>query len=1033
MTAVRMAMIVAVVCGSLCTFGCAPSNEAAFGTMETQFRQLPMEARRITGPLFWLHGDESKERLEQYVGIVAEGGNGTFTAESRPHQDWMGEGWWRDLAICLEAAKKNDLQMWIFDEKWWPSGEVGGKVPQEFSSKTMVATEQETAGPGKYEADGLGGWYFIALIAGKVTDAGIDADSLVDLGGQSKEGKVVWDVPEGKWKVMRFEWKYSRILGKGANLLVDGADQAATDWYIKTVYQPHYDRFKADFGKTIPGFFYDEPETQGDWGSAVIPMLKERGIDWKKALVAWKFKLAGEQQAAAKYQYQDAFAEAWGKTLFGGITEWCHKHKVQSIGHFLEHSWEYLNPNLCAGNMFQLLKYSDMGAIDAVFAQFVEGKRDPGLWQTPKHASSISHVYGKKDDIAMVEIFGARGQDLTYPEMKWWTDHMFVSGVNFMIPHSFNPKSPFDLDCPPYFYNGGYEPRWPLYRVYADYASRLSVMLSGGRHVCPVALLYLGNSRHVGKTVTPEQLSTALQDSLFDFDWLPYDAWETDTRIDGGSLRLQKEEYRVLVVPPVEVIPYATLEKAKAFFDAGGVVIGYGFLPTLSATLGKDSKDITAIRQAVWGAPKPGMAVCKTNAKGGRSYLLPQEPTVAQIQAAMKDAGVTATMEVLEGVTDNWLHVVHRQKAGRDIFFVCNQNITPGARTYRLRFHAAGVPEMWDPMRNEIHSIAYNRTGDAADVSITLAPYESMVFVFNPDERKLVARFDPKQTQGLKEVAVTADALPESPLAIPPQAAEGGDPLEGLKWVWMPGGNPAATAKVGTCFFRKRMELPAGTKVKSAKFIGTADNAMLLWVNGKRVDSTGQGFDNWKEISNTELTGLFLNGTNMLAISVVNGSDQPNPAGLIGKFVVELDNGSKVTAAIDASWKVSEQAAAGWQASDFDDKGWAAAGEFAAYGEGPWKTISGRSLTLSPIQRATPYAGHFVLDSSFKAGTERLMLAVEGVGPETAARVTVNGKYAGGFIERPETVDLTEYVKPGRNDIRIEPFMPKSVKVFVCP
>jgi hypothetical protein len=130
---------------------------------------------------------------------------------------------------------------------------------------------------------------------------------------------------------------------------------------------------------------------------------------------------------------------------------------------------------------------------------------------------------------------------------------------------------------------------------------------------------------------------------------------------------------------------------------------------------------------------------------------------------------------------------------------------------------------------------------------------------------------------------------------------------------------------------------------------------------------------------------------------------------------------------------VSEQGAAGWQASDFDDKGWASAGEFAAYGEGPWKTISGRSVTLSPIQRATPYAGHFVLDASFKAGAERLMLAVQGVGPEVAARVTVNGKYAGGFIERPETVDLTPYIKPGQNDIRIEPFMPKVVQIFVCP
>jgi hypothetical protein len=60
-----------------------------------------------------------------------------------------------------------------------------------------------------------------------------------------------------------------------------------------------------------------------------------------------------------------------------------------------------------------------------------------------------------------------------------------------MIPHSFNPRAPFDGDCPPYFYNGGFEPRYPLHRVYCDYTSRLSVMLSGGRHVCPVALLYL--------------------------------------------------------------------------------------------------------------------------------------------------------------------------------------------------------------------------------------------------------------------------------------------------------------------------------------------------------------------------------------------------------------------------------------------------------------------------------------------------------------------------------------------------------------
>ena len=50
-------------------------------------------------------------------------------------------------------------------------------------------------------------------------------------------------------------------------------------------------------------------------------MLAEWKVDWKKAYVAYKFELAGEEQAAARYQYLDAFAEAWGRTMYGGMTE----------------------------------------------------------------------------------------------------------------------------------------------------------------------------------------------------------------------------------------------------------------------------------------------------------------------------------------------------------------------------------------------------------------------------------------------------------------------------------------------------------------------------------------------------------------------------------------------------------------------------------------------------------------------------------------------------------------------------------------
>ena len=147
----------------------APAAPDDMAALERQFRQLPMEARRLTGPLFWLHGDESQQRLELYVGKVAEGGNGCFTAESRPHVDWLGPGWFRDLAICLEAAKKHNLKMWIFDEKWWPSQGVGGNVPPRYAAKRLEAAAVDVEGPRAWEAEGYGGERYVAAVAGRLT------------------------------------------------------------------------------------------------------------------------------------------------------------------------------------------------------------------------------------------------------------------------------------------------------------------------------------------------------------------------------------------------------------------------------------------------------------------------------------------------------------------------------------------------------------------------------------------------------------------------------------------------------------------------------------------------------------------------------------------------------------------------------------------------------------------------------------------------------------------------------------------------
>lgn len=739
--------------------------EADLAALESQFNDLPMAARRLTGPLYWLHGTETQAELENELSRVAEGGNGSFTAEARPHNDWLGKGWYRDLDICLAAAKKHDLQMWIFDDYWWPSQMMGGRVPAAYGSKQLVAAAATVSGPVRHRASGCAGEKFITVVAGKeLPDGTVDGASLLDLAASIRDGTLDWEVPPGKWKIMTFTWEFKGAHGKQQKYIaVDGASPDCVDWFIKTVYQPHYDRYQEDFGKTIRGYFYDEPETPGDWGSDLPKWMAEHGIDLKKALVAYKFALAGDEQVAGKYGYLDSFAESWGRTMYGGLARWCREHKVVSMGHFMEHA--FFDQGFNAGNVMQLMKYSDLGGMDLVCQQLYPGQRPEAIYQTPKFASSVSHIYARAEnnDVAFSEIFGAYGQAVTYPEMKWLADWHQVRGVNFLIPHSFNPRAPLDKDCPPYFYNGGFEPRWPLYKVWADYSSRLSLMLTGGRHVCPVAFVHVGQSTHVGHSLRPESMTTALQDALFDCDWLPYDAWEDLAKVDNATIRLRQEAYRVLVLPAAEVIPWKTLAKANEFLEAGGVVVGYGFLPTRSATLGKTTADIAALRQSIWGTDaKPGTAVCKTTPAGGRSYLLPEKPTAEQIQAALTlDAGIHPTVEVAEGRTDNWLHVLHRNQAGRDVFLICNQNHLGAARKFRLRVTAAGVPECWDPMRNEIRALSYRRDGDVAEIDLTLQPSESVLLVFQASQRALPLR--DADTAPLHELAVRDTRPPSTP------------------------------------------------------------------------------------------------------------------------------------------------------------------------------------------------------------------------------------------------------------------------------
>ena len=177
------------------------------------------------------------------------------------------------------------------------------------------------------------------------------------------------------------------------------------------------------------------------------------------------------------------------------------------------------------------------------------------------------------------------------------------------------------------------------------------------------------------------------------------------------------------------------------------------------------------------------------------------------------------------------------------------------------------------------------------------------------------------------------------------EGEETDDPSSILKtasWIWTPGGNSAVGAPIGTRYFRRTADLPAGRRVRKARLLATADDSFVAFINGRPVAS-GQG---WNVLKDVDVTSLLKPGVNAVAIAATNAKSttvapDKNPAGLIAVLKVEFEEGPPLVISTDAAWRTSEKDIAGWDRDGFNDAGWKPARVSARYGTGPWGKFGG--------------------------------------------------------------------------------------------
>ena len=538
-------------------------------------------------PFFWQHG-ESKELLEEGMQRIYDSGIKAVCVESRPHPDFVGEGWWRDLDIIMAKAKELNMRVWVLDDAHFPSGFCNGKIAPDSPYGKVYLTQYgvDIVGPKQGRSVLIileQGEELVAVTMGKRDRDNQDSLTEVkDLTSQVSDGRVFVDVPNGLWCVNVIK---TTRKGTGRKNYINTIDHDAVRYFIDQIYEPHYAHYKDDFGKTFAGFFSDEPEIGSfggeyghdanigkfnmkmPWSQTLHERLRELwGSEFAENLMAlWTTpdRNSNENKSGlCRMQFADIAARLYGENFCEQIGDWCRQHGVEYIGHVIEDGGMHAHMGIGAGHYFHALWGQDMAGIDVVLQQIRPGLDDCKFhsvggnlgyhgelyhYALAKLAASLAHMDSKKKGRALCEVFGAYGWAEGLKLMKWLLDHMLVNGINYFVPHAFSMKDFPDPDCPPHFYARGMNPQFPYFKNLMEYCNRVSHLISNGVHIPAVAVVYPAEQEWAGEYLPVEAIGKQLLRNQIDYEILPTDVLLTMTVVEG-KLKWENEQVPVLIL-----------------------------------------------------------------------------------------------------------------------------------------------------------------------------------------------------------------------------------------------------------------------------------------------------------------------------------------------------------------------------------------------------------------------------------------------------------------------------------------------------
>lgn len=674
-------------------------------------------------------------------------------------------------------------------------------------------------------------------------DKGDDSDAIskemiVDLTDKFQEdGTLNWDVPEGKWKIVRLGYSLTGRENHPASpeatgLEVDKLDDEAVRKYVNHYLDLYQDATGGQMGKTGLGYMILDSYEAGhlNWTHDMFEEFStRRGYDMKPWIPVLTGRIVESREASEKFlwDFRKTIGEMISDNHYDVIGEELHKRGMKRYTESHENGRVYLADGM------DVKRNSDV----PMAAMWTPGGLAPGPDEQVRsegdirESASVANIYGKPF-VAAESMTSIQNSFTWQPEkLKRTADMELASGLNRFVIHT-SVHQPLDDKMPGFSLGpfGQYFTRQETWsgagaRAWIDYLARSSYLLQQGQNVADVLYLY-GENNNV-TLITKDNLPAI--PSGFEFDFVSPTILQEAISAENGKLKaVSGNTYQILQLDEsTQKMSLATLKKIAELANAG--VLVKGAKPLSTPSLSDDASAFQKLASETWSKP---------------------------------NVGENVTMEIAPDVqvtgTDHKILFRHRSIGDAHIYWLNNRSVEP--TTAKIGFRVNGKqPKLWNPQSGAITEVGYSMENGTTWVDLPFESWDAYFILFT-DDTNVKDLVMPNQTEN--EVLTV-----EGPWEVQFQENRGApasaafDTLES----WTENEDDGIKYFSGTATYQNSFNF--NMEDNNASFVldlGNVKNIAEVKLNGQNVGVV------WKTPFKLDITDDLKNGENTIEIAVTN-------------------------------------------------------------------------------------------------------------------------------------------------------------------